>query len=66
MKVIVGAVFEYDDDNKKVKTETLVHKINEQTIVLELILMHLLIISLNHWWRNAMAYISRWNEAGLV
>ena len=48
MKVIVGVVFEYDDDNKKVKTETFIHKINEQTIVLELILMHLLIISLNH------------------
>ena len=66
MKVIVGVVFEYDDDNKKVKTETFIHKINEQTIVLELILMHLLLISLNHWWRNVMAHVSRLNEAGLV
>ena len=35
MKLIVGVIVEYVDNDKKIETEILIHKSNEQTIMLE-------------------------------
>lgn len=35
MKLIVGVIVVHDDNDEKVETEILIHKVNEQTIMLE-------------------------------
>ena len=37
LRLIVGEVFKYDNNNKKVKTDILIHSINNQTIMPETI-----------------------------
>ena len=56
IKPVVGVIFEYDNDDKKIEME----------IFIRSILMYLLIISLNHSQRHIMAQINKWEEAGLV